>query len=206
MANVNSPFGLRIATQYSSSDPKIREYYINSGSVSTNLYPGDPVVITGGGNTTYSLGGAALLPGTKPYITKTTAGSSNYSTGIIVGFRFQPGNLYNAGCNYYTQGNGDMIADVCDDPNEVFEIQDDGVATLTASAVGQNANLIYTNTGNSFTAISGAQLSSASVNTTNTLQLQIVGVSERINNIVGANTTWLVKFNLHTGAPGSTGI
>lgn len=206
MANVNSPFGLRMNRQYSGSDPKINPYYIPSASVSTNLYVGDPVVITGTANTTYSLNGKAINPGSLPTITKATAGSSNASTGVIVGFEFLPSNLYGTGCNYYQQGNGDMIAYVADDYNEVFEIQDDGVVTLTASAVGSNANLIYTNTGSTFSALSGAQLSSASVATTNTLQLQILGVKDIVNNIVGQYTVWLVKFNLHTGTPGSTGV
>lgn len=206
MANTNSPFGLRMNRQYSGSDPKINPYYIDSTSITSNLYVGDPVVITGNANTTYSLNGRQLNPGSLPTITKTTAGASNYSTGVIVGFEFLPGNLYSSGCNYYKQGNGDMIAYVADDSSEIFEIQDDGVSTLTTSAVGSNANLIFTNGGSTYTATSGAQLSSASVATTNTLQLQIIGVKDIVNNNVGQYTVWLVKFNLHTGTPGSTGV
>lgn len=94
---------------------------------------------------------------------------------------------------------------VVDDPQVLFEIQDDGLAALTATSCNKNASFTVANP-------SGVQQGSASVlatgtvNTTNTLNLKIVGLSQKPNNAFGVNALWLVKFNEHELAGGTAGV
>lgn len=210
VSQTQSAFGLTpIDPDGKSVDANIIPYYIPY-TVSSNLFVGDPIVKTGGANTLTSLNGQAILGGYYPNITKTTAGSTNSSTGVIVEFQSIP--LQFTGSSLYFQTGGtstasDRICYVCDDPTQAFAIRDDGVVTLDETAVGQNANLIYTNTGDTTNFVSGAQLSSASVNTTNTLQLRILRCLGWVTNPIGSPyAIWMVKFNLHTELWNQTGI
>lgn len=94
---------------------------------------------------------------------------------------------------------------VVDDPNVLFEIQDDGLAVLTATSVNKNATFTVANPV-SPAVNSGSQLTTASVATTNTLNLKIMGLLQRDDNTFGANARWLVKFNLHELLGGTAGF
>ena len=85
---------------------------------------------------------------------------------------------------------------VADDPNLLFELQDDGLAALTSTSCNKNATYTVANP-TAPAQNSATVLSTASVNTTNTLSLKIVGLAQKPNNAYGANANWLVRFNLH---------
>lgn len=95
---------------------------------------------------------------------------------------------------------------VVDDPNVLFELQDDGVSALTAAAVNKNASFTVANpTG--MAQNSASVLNTASVATTNTLNLKILGAIQRDDNVPFTTyAKWLVKFNLHELLGGTSGV
>ena len=97
---------------------------------------------------------------------------------------------------------------VADDPNIIFEIQEESNGTqLTAAEVGLNqVTLCAANNGY----VSGWLLrstSGATPNTTSTLQLRLLGLARKPNNTFGAYAKWLVKINVHElASDGVTGV
>lgn len=97
---------------------------------------------------------------------------------------------------------------VADDPNIIFQVQEESNGTaLAATDVGLN-QIGATGAGNGY--LSGWQLSSATgatPNTTATLQLRLLGLAQVRGNAFGAYAKWLVQINVHelghgTGAAG----
>ena len=108
------------------------------------------------------------------------------------------------------KGGRDYYVYVADDPNQVFEIQGDATAT---NQIAANANKCATMT---ITApspatfpVSATVLNSASIQTTNTLSLKLLGLSPRPEanrKGYGSWAVWLVKINQHQLANGATGV
>jgi hypothetical protein len=97
---------------------------------------------------------------------------------------------------------------VCDDPDVLYEIQEDSdTSTLAKTSIGLNADLIAA-AGSTYTRRSGFMLDSSTAATTATLQLRIIELAQRPDNEIGTNAKWLVAINLPTeaGAVGSTGV
>ena len=94
---------------------------------------------------------------------------------------------------------------VADDPDTLFEVQDDGLAALTATAVNKNATFTVANP-TTPAQNSASVLSTASVATTAGLNLRIFGLVQRDDNNFGINAKWLVKFNQHELAGNTAGI
>ena len=107
--------------------------------------------------------------------------------------------------NYYpgsvniTQGK--ITADVLDDPNQMFLIQNDG--TSAATNYGLNADIVI-GTGSTTTGVSANELDTSSIATTAALNLKIIGLWDVPNNAVGANAVVVVKINEHLY--GSAGV
>ena len=99
--------------------------------------------------------------------------------------------------NYYpgsiTPSSGDIEAFVYDDPNMLFEIQDNG--TLGQTAIGDNADHVA-GTGSTVDGQSRNTLGSAAGGTA---QLRIIRISEDPDNsdLASANANFIVKFNEH---------
>lgn len=85
---------------------------------------------------------------------------------------------------------------VADDPEILFEIQDDGLSALTATSCNKNASFTVANP-TSPGQNSASVLSTASIGTVNTLNLKLVGLVQKPDNAFGVYAKWLVKFNLH---------
>lgn len=94
---------------------------------------------------------------------------------------------------------------VVDDPQVLFELQDDGLAALTATSCNKNASYTVTNP-TAPQQNSATVLSTASVNTTQGLSLKIVGLAQKPNNAFGVNATWLVKLNQHELMGNTAGV
>lgn len=94
---------------------------------------------------------------------------------------------------------------VDDDPSTVFEIADDGVVALTATASNKNANLVVTNP-TAPVQVSASTLNSSTVAVTATFQLKIMGLKPSIDNAFGVNARWLVRINNHELAQSSLGV
>ena len=200
MANVNAPSGLKPARKMNSgyTNMGVNPYYIRS-DYATAMFVGDPVVKTGTANLVVFQG---YEPGTLPTINKSTAGTGNASTGVIVGFGVDPNGL----SNQYNPASTERIAHVLDDAFATFYIQDDGSAALASVDVGTNFNLVLTTAGSTSTGQSGAMLNATSTATTATLQLSIIRLAPIPGNSLGVNAIWEVRLNNHTEAPNTAGI
>jgi len=96
---------------------------------------------------------------------------------------------------------GKIVADVIDDPNQLFLVQCD--AGFVAANVGNNADVVGTG-GSTTTGISTMELSSSTLATTAALNLKVVGLYNDVNNDFGTNAVVVVKINEHVY--GSAGV
>lgn len=183
MANTNAPFGFR-PVKYRDGKAytgACNEYYHDSGD-STALYMGDPVILAGSSN---SLGVATVV--------RATAGSGAYVSGVVVGFR--PDTAIPLGYGAASTGYYVLVAD---DPDLMYEIQEDGVGgAIALASVGLNADFVA-GSGSTYTKRSGFMLDSSTAASTNTLQCKIHGFSQDpLNETATAYAKMLVSFNLH---------
>lgn len=192
MANKNTPKGL-IPVQRIDGSPYSGQANVYSVPVGygTALYIGLPLIATG----------ASDANGI-PVAQIATAAGGNYTIGPMVGIvdggeqvvavtRDMPIH-HPASTNQYIL--------VADDPDLIFESQEDGVggAITVASAGTKNIDLIA-GAGSTITGFSGWMLDSSTINTTNTLQCRILRAVQRPDNELGsAYAKWLVKINLHS--------
>jgi len=196
MANVNAPFGLRPVRRQDGSPwtGQARHYYIPAGD-SNKYHIGDPVDIVGDSNDNevVCLGGT-FPPGTLSEIAHATLADGNKCVGAIVGFE-----ATNRDSPIYGAASTERVALVADDPNLIFEVQDDGGGTLTVDTVGLNAIMI-TGTGNDVTGLSGKAMdggtgTAPSADASN--MLLIVGFSKKLGNTMADYAIWEVMINMH---------
>jgi hypothetical protein len=92
----------------------------------------------------------------------------------------------------------DILGYVADDPYERFEIKSNDSNASAQSDVFLNANIVYA-AGDSANYVSAVRLDNSTINTTNTLQLRIIGPSTNIGNddLGSAGVTWVVNINKH---------
>lgn len=180
---------------------KQRPYYVDA-TYATALYVGDPVVITGTSNTARLFEHKA---GTLPTVEKATAGDANAITGIITGIKLP--NDGNAPFDApYRKGLTEALVMVNDDPYTIFAIQADSANAVAATDISSNANVVYTHAGDNVTGRSGAELNTASMTTTATYQLKILGSVDSPDNELGTNAKLLVTINNHSYAKGVVGV
>jgi hypothetical protein len=92
----------------------------------------------------------------------------------------------------------DILGYVADDPYERFEIKANNSGSQPQSNVFNNANIVYA-AGDSANYVSAVRLNTSTVNTTNSLQLRIIGVSTQIgnNDAASAGVDYIVNINNH---------
>lgn len=183
MANPNSAFGLRpVQDRSGRSYNGSARAYIVPASDGTALYMGDPVQLAGS-----SSGGV-------PTITRATAAGGSYILGVVVGFEIDA----NIRTNGYRAASTLATVMVCDDPEILFEIQEDSVGgDIAAASVGLNVDLI-SGSGSAVTRKSGFMADSSTAATTATLQLKIEGiVNDGLNELATTYQRLLVSINLH---------
>jgi hypothetical protein len=190
MANVNTPFGLRPVGTLNGApySGKIRRYYVPSTD-GTAIGLGDPVKLAGSADAN----GVAT-------VTRSSAGDVH--VGIMVGVQPLPTDL----TLNYRKASTSMYIFVETDDQTLFEVQEDSVGgALAATNVGQNASLVLgtvdTVTGNGKT-----MLDSSTANTTNSLDVQIIGLKQAVDNAIGNYAKWIVRLNLNQYKSGTTGI
>lgn len=109
---------------------------------------------------------------------------ANQIVGVVVGVKPNPDNLM---LKHRAASTAQILYLSPIDPDMVYEIQEDADTTpIAAASVGLNASVVQTQAGNAVTGLSGMELDSTSVNTTNTLAVRIIGLSKRVGN--GFNT------------------
>ncbi len=147
-----------------------------------------------------------------PDVTKITNGTDT-ARGVIVGcllanpntVSFLGSNLDLTVQNIPATKTKDYYVLVVDDPAVLFELQDDGLAALTATSCNKNATYTVANP-TSPQQNSATVLSTASVATTATLSLKIMGLVQRPGNGFGVNANWLVMFNEHEFQGATAGV
>jgi hypothetical protein len=183
MANANTPFGLRPVRHRNGApyNGAATRYFVPA-SDSTALFLGDPVIIAGSADAD----GVAT-------VTRATAAGGAFVLGSVVGV--EP--MTNASTTYRPASTAAYVL-VADDPDLIYEVQEDAVGgALAVADVGLNADLIA-GTGSTITGLSAFQLDTSTKATLNTLQLRIHGFTQRVDNEVGsANAKVLVSINLH---------
>ena len=191
MANANRPSGFS-PVQYLNGSPwngQARIYSI-AAAYTTALYIGDPVKSSG----------TADANGVPGIILGATTGALR---GVIVGLGSAEGliaNPKNLDITYRPAAAQatDWYAMVVDDPQVLFEVQENANGTaLAATEIGLNT-ISVSGTGNGF--LSGWMLASATdaaPAATATLQLKLMGLVRRQQNAFGAYAKHLVKINVH---------
>jgi hypothetical protein len=191
MANANRPSGFS-PVQYLNGSPwngQARIYSI-AAAYATALYIGDPVKSSG---TSDANGVPGIILGA----------ATGALRGVIVGLGSAEGliaNPKNLDITYRPAAAQatDWYAMVVDDPQVLFEVQENANGTaLAATEIGLNT-ISVSGTGSGF--VSGWMLASATDATpaaTATLQLKLMGLVRRQQNAFGAYAKHLVKINVH---------
>jgi hypothetical protein len=92
----------------------------------------------------------------------------------------------------------DIVAFVSDDPYERFEIRSNKTTGNAQTDIFLNASITYL-AGDSANYVSRTRLNAASINTTNTLQLQILGTTKDTgdNNLTQSHVVFVTRINTH---------
>ena len=206
MANQNKPFGLAFTRSISgTTGEQTTRYYIPSTD-NNAYYIGDAVISA-------AVGDALGTPGCN----KATSGTE-VLRGVIAGV--EPVNQLQASLVGSTlqleqtsipaTKSHAYYAYVIDDPAAVFTIQGDGTAT---NQVATNSNKNFSLTiaaGATVQSLSGTVLNSASLNTTNSLNMKAMGLRQTppdFTNGYSAYAVWNCRINLHElSAAGTTAI
>lgn len=198
MANTDRPFGLRPVSYLNGSpwNGQVNMYLVPSSDASA-IYVGDPVK---SGGTAGAAGVVVNGIDVEGMPTIAVAAAGNTLRGVVVGFLPKQSDL----TVLHREASTNRIALVVDDPNVVFEVQEDSGGAATAAVdVGENADILYT-AGSSTTGQSAVELDS-STHATTSAQLRILGFVKRPDNAIGTNAKLLVKINEHELAS-TTGV
>jgi hypothetical protein len=188
MANNDKAFGLRPLGNLAGTGAQKQYGYEIADNQAGAIFQGDLVVLKDG------------------YILQFDPATHTAAVGVFNGcFYNDPTTQKPTWKNYYpgsiniTQGK--IVADVLDDPSQMFIIQNDG--TSAATDYGLNADIVV-GTGNTTTGLSANELDTSTIATTAALNLKIIGLWDVPNNAVGANAVVVVIINEHSY--GSAGV
>jgi len=188
MANVDKAFGLRPLGNLSATGAQKQFGYQIADNQSGAIYQGDLVTLKDG------------------YILKFLPASHTAAVGVFNGCNYiDPTSGKPTWKNYYpgsvniTQGT--IVADVIDDPNQLFLIQAD--EDVEQADFGKNADVVGTG-GSTTTGVSTMELDSSSIATTSSLNLKLVGLWDVPGNALGTFAVAVVKINEHLY--GSAGV
>lgn len=190
MANANTPRGI-MPVQHLDGSPwsgKANVYYVPS-TYATALYLGLPLIATG----------ASDANGV-PVVQIATAAGGAYTIGPMVGIVAHNGIPVTRDLPLYHQASTSQYILVADDPDLIFEAQEDSVGGSIAMATGGTKNVDFiAGAGVAATGFSGWMLDSSTVNTTSTLQCRLLrGVEREGNTMAASYAKWLVRINLHS--------
>jgi len=145
-----------------------------------------------------------------PTVILATAGTGNPIRGVLVS---AGGTVYGGAFADPTNLNTTVIPAtktkayyvlVVDDPNVIFEVQEvSGGTAFTATEVGLNANLVA-GTNNGY--VSGWEVNNSGETTTATLQVRLLQLAPRRDNVFGEHAKWWVLINNHELRIGQVGL
>lgn len=190
MANANKPFGLRPLGNLSATGGQKQYGYEIADNQAGAIFQGDLVTLKDG------------------YIIKFAPATHTAAVGVFNGcFYIDPTTKKPTWKNYYPGSinitEGKIVADVLDDPSQLFIIQCDEDAVQ--SDFGKNADVTASTTGSTDTGLSNMTLDSSTIATTAALNLKLVGKWDVPSNELATNyTVVVVKINEHLY--GSAGV
>jgi hypothetical protein len=188
MANIDKAFGLRPIGNLSATGAQKQYGYEIADNQAGTIFQGDLVALASG------------------YITRFLPATHTAAVGVFNGCNYiDPTTGKPTWKNYYPGSvnitSGKIIADVIDDPSQLFLIQCD--AGFTAADVGENADVIGTG-GSTTTGVSTMELNSSTLAVTAALNLKTVGLYNVPSNEFGSFAVVVVKINEHVY--GSAGV
>lgn len=192
MANTDIPKGLAPVSMLDGSpySASVRLFSTATGDA-TAIFIGDPVILSG---TSQTINGVV-------YPDVDQAATGDVIAGVVVGVVADTRDSL-----VYRSASTQRLLMVETGRDVLFEIQEvSGGTALTANDIGLNANFVV-GSGSTTTGYSGVELNNATEATTNTLDLQIVGLSPREDNAVGEHAKWLVRINRSQWANQIAGI
>jgi hypothetical protein len=188
MANIDKAFGLRPIGNLSGTGAQKQYGYEIADNQAGAIYQGDLVTVFDG------------------YLVKFAPATHTAAVGVFNGCQYidpttgKPTfkNFYPGSVNITA---GSIVADVIDDPSQLFLVQAD--EDIVQADIGKNADV--TGTGGSTTnGVSAMELDSSTVANTAALNLKIVGLWNTPGNALGTNAVVVVKINEHMY--GSAGV
>ena len=188
MANIDKAFGFRPIGNLSATGAQKQYGYEIADNQAGTIFQGDLVALSAGFITRF-------LPATHTAAVGVFNGC-NYidpTTGKPTFKNFYPGSV--------NITSGKIIADVIDDPSQLFLVQCD--AGFVAADVGKNADVIGTG-GSTTTGVSTMELNSSTLAVTAALNLKTVGLYNVPSNEFGSFAVVVVKINEHVY--GSAGV
>ncbi len=189
MANVNKPFGLRPIGNLSATGAQKQYGYTIADNQAGAIFQGDLVTVYDG------------------YLVKFIPGTHTAATGVFNGCSYiDPTSGKPTWKNYYPGSvditTGSIVAEVLDDPAQLFLIQVD--ESVAQTQIGKNADITASTTGSVVNGISAATLDSSTITNNAAFNLKIVALYASPDNSFGTNAVVVVKINEH--AYGSAGV
>ena len=188
MANIDKAFGFRPIGNLSATGAQKQYGYEIEDNQAGAIFQGDLVTIVGG----YVV---KFLPATHAAALGVFNGCSyiDPTTGKPTFKNFYPGSV--------NITSGKIIADVIDDPSQLFLIQAD--EDIVQADIGKNADVVGSG-GSTTTGVSTMELDSSTIADTAALNLKIVGLYNVPGNELGNFAVIVVKINEHLY--GSSGV
>lgn len=188
MANIDKAFGLRPMGNLSATGAQAQYGYEIADNQSGAIYQGDLVTVYDG------------------YLVKFAPATHTAAVGVFNGCNYiDPTTGKPTWKNYYPGSvnitAGKIIADVIDDPSQLFLIQAD--EDIVQADIGKNADVVGTG-GSTTTGVSTMELDSSTIANTAALNLKIVGLYDVPGNALGNFAVVVVKINEHLY--GSAGV
>lgn len=189
MANTDFAFGFRPINRDGSPYNGATLRCVIAATDATATFIGDPVILDGSSSEGY------------PGVSQCAAAEPVF--GVVTAFEADPTDL----TAQYRKALTKRFCQVVPVDNTYFEVQDDG--TLSEAEVGLNAGFEVA-AGSTVYGTSGFELDESDAATTSTLDLQIVGLVDRPDNLLSGtgndNKCVIVKFNDPQTKPLRTGI
>lgn len=194
MANADSAFGLR-PVRYLSGAPyngAANKYYIPSTDTDAAAYIGSVVKLTGGAD-------ADGIP-----VVTSNVAATNPVVGVVVSVVPET-----ADSLIYRANSTSRYVMVADDPNLLFEVQEDSTGgALAATAAGGTCPLAAFTSGSTTTGLSATELDSSLLSEVSDTDddVRIIQLVQRPDNEIGTNAKWLVRLNIHQYINAAVGV
>lgn len=192
MANQDAPFGLR-PVRYLSGAPyngAANKYYVTGDNAAA--YIGSVVKLTGGAD---AFGVPAV---------SSNVAADDAIVGVVVGVV-----PVTADSTMYRVNDTARYLLVADDPNLLFEVQEDSTGgALAATAAGATCSLTGFTSGSTTSGLSSIELDSSLLSETADTNddVRVIRLSTREGNEVGVNAVWEVRLNNHQYINAGTGV